>query len=71
MDLGEPYIFNNGTKLIILDCQGLSRSDKISHKLFMLSILLSTCIVYNTQGNLNEDNITDFIYFIDFATKIK
>ena len=67
---GNPISLNNGSKLIILDCQGLSRSDKISHKLFMLSILLSTCIVYNTQGNLNEDNISDFIYFIDFATKI-
>ena len=67
---GNPISLNNGSKLIILDCQGLSRNDKISHKLFMLNILLSTCIVYNTQGNLNEDNINDFIYFIDLATKI-
>lgn len=67
---GNPISLNNGSKLIILDCQGLSINDKISHKLFMLSILLSTCIVYNTQGKLNEDNINDFIYFIDIATKI-
>ena len=68
---GNPIVLNNGSKLLILDCQGLKKNDQISNKLFMLNVLLSTCIIYNTQGELNNDFINDFVYFTDLSKKIK
>ena len=70
---GKPITLNNGSKLLILDCQGLvkSENDKISYKLFILSILLSTCVVYNTQGELTEDIINDFINNTNLSEKVK
>ena len=67
---GNPISLNNGVKLLIFDCQGLIKNDKTSFKLFMLNILLSSCIIYNTQGELNNDVINDFIYFTDLSKKI-
>ena len=70
---GKPITLNNGAKLLILDCQGLvkSENDKISYKLFILSILLSTCVVYNTQGELTQDIINDFISYTNLSEKVK
>ena len=70
---GKPITLDNGTKLLILDCQGLNKSenDKISNKLFILSILLSTSIIYNTQGELTEDLIKDCINYLDLTEKVK
>ena len=69
---GNPITLKNGSKLLVLDCQGLNKNDvdNISHKLFILSILISTCIIYNTQGELNDNIINDFIYFTDLTNKI-
>jgi hypothetical protein len=69
---GNPIELNNGTKLLILDCQGLNKNDKenISHKMFILSVLISTCIIYNTQGEVNDSAINDFIYYTDLANKV-
>ena len=67
----SPTLLNNGSKLLILDCQGLDKNQIISSKLFMLAVLLSTCIIYNTQGELNNDFINDFVYFTDLSKKIK
>ena len=45
---GNPIKLENGTKLLVLDFQGLNKDDdeNISHKLFILSVLLSTCLIY-------------------------
>ena len=69
---GKPITLNNGSKLLILDCQGLDKNEEenISFKLFILSVLLSTCIIYNTEGELNDNTINDFIYYTDLANKI-
>ena len=69
---GNPIELSNGTKLLILDCQGLNKNDKenISHKMFILSVLISTCIIYNTQGEVNDSVINDFIYYTDLANKV-
>jgi len=69
---GNPISLSNDTKLLILDCQGLNKNDEenISHKMFILSILLSTCAIYNTQGELNDTAIKDFVYYTDLAHKI-
>ena len=66
-----PKALNNGNKLLVLDCQGLDNNDKISHKLFILSALLSTCMIYYTEGELNDDIIKQFNYFVKFLTDIK
>ena len=66
-----PILLENGNKLLVLDCQGLNKDDKISNKLFILSVLLSTCVIYYTEGNLNEDLINQFYYFIELLTEIK
>ncbi len=70
---GNPITLNNGAKLLILDCQGLNKNeaDEISEKLYILNILLSTYIVYNTEGELTNEKIKDFIYFTDMSKKIK
>ena len=36
----------------------------------MLSILLSTCVIYNPQGEINDSTIKDFVYYTDLANKI-
>ena len=69
---GNPITLGNDTKLLILDCQGLVKNDEdsISHKMFILSVLISTCIIYNTQGELDDSAIKDFVYFTDLTNKI-
>ena len=69
---GNPITLENGTKLLVLDFQGLNKEDaeNISHKLFILSTLLSTCLIYNTTGEINDAVINDFVYFTDLTNKI-
>ena len=69
---GNPITLENGTKLLIFDFQGLEKEDSenISQKLFILSILLSTCFIYNTNGEINDTIINDFIYYTDLVNKI-
>ena len=66
-----PTFLENNNRLLILDCQGLDKNDKVSKKLFILSVLLSTCILYYTEGILTEDIIKQFNYFVDLLTEIK
>ena len=72
---GKPISLNDDIKLLILDCQGINNSkdneDNISHKLFILSVLLSTSVVYMTKGELTNDIIKDFLCFTDISSKIK
>ena len=72
---GKPISLNDDTKLLILDCQGINNikdnEDNISHKLFILSVLLSTSVVYMTKGELTNDVIKDFLCFTDISSKIK
>ena len=69
---GKPINLDDGIKLLILDCQGLEKSenDKTSFNLFLLNVLLSTSIVYNTKGELTEDMINDFGYFTNLSEKV-
>ena len=43
-----PIFLENNKRLLVLDCQGLDKNDKITEKLFILSVLLSTCVIYYT-----------------------
>ena len=72
---GKPLILDNGTKLLILDCQGININNKddknnINQKLFILSILLSTSFIYITKGELTNNMIDDFLSFADLSKKI-
>ena len=69
---GKPITLDGGIKLLILDCQGLEKSenDKTSFNLFLLNVLLSTSIVYNTKGELTENMINDFGYFTNLSEKV-
>ena len=69
---GKPITLKDNTKLLVLDCQGLNKKDEenISHKLFILSVLLSSYAVYTTRGELNDETINDFIYYTDLSNKI-
>jgi hypothetical protein len=68
---GKPIPLDNGVKLLILDCQGLEKSDdKTSCNLFLLNVLLSTSIIYNTKGELTENIINDFGYFTNLSEKV-
>ena len=69
---GTPITLENGNKLLVLDFQGLNKDDpeNISHKLFILSVLLSTSLIYNTNGEINDSIINDFVYYTDLSNKI-
>ena len=69
---GKPITLKDNSKLLVLDCQGLNKKDEenISHKLFILSVLLSSYAVYTTRGELNDEAIKDFIYYTDLSNKI-
>ena len=69
---GRPIELENGTKLLLLDSQGLSKSegDISGQKLFILSLLLSTCLIYNTNGGITDQILSNFAYFTDLANKI-
>ena len=69
---GNPITLKDNSKLLVLDCQGLNKKDEenISHKLFILSVLLSSYAVYTTRGELNDEAINDFIYYTDLSNKI-
>ena len=67
---GKPLELENGAKLLILDCQGLNKNNIESNKLFVLSNLLSTCAIYLTNEEINEEIINDFYMFTEMDKKI-
>ena len=67
----NPILLENGNRLLVLDCQRADVKDEISHKLFLLSILLSTCVMYYTEGELNNNIIDDFVFFVELIRKIR
>ena len=72
---GKPIILDDGIKLLILDCQGINNNNKdninnINQKLFILSVLLSTSLIYITKGEITNDMITEFLNSFDLSEKI-
>ena len=69
---GKPINLENGSKLLIFDSQGLNKNDRdsISHKIYILNILISNYIIYNTKGEVNDDVLKDFIFFSDLSKGI-
>lgn len=69
---GRPIELPNKSKLIIIDTQGLENNpqDQVTQKLFILSILISTCLIYNTKNELNDETINLFTQYAELANKI-
>ena len=56
---GKPIPLSNGKNLLLINVQPLHFDKKhksISDKLFILTTLISNCIVYNSNDDLNETN---------------
>ena len=66
---GKPLELENNKKLLILDCQALENDD-VSLRLFLICELLSTFIIYNTKGEINDNLINDFFKFLDVSKTI-
>ena len=66
---GKTLELENNKKLLILDCQALENDD-VSLRLFLICELLSTFIIYNTKGEINDNLINDFFKFLDVSKTI-
>ena len=66
---GKPVELENNKKLLILDCQALENDD-VSLRLFLICELLSTFIIYNTKGEINDNLINDFFKYLDISKTI-
>ena len=66
---GKPLDLENNKKLLILDCQALENDD-VSLRLFLICELLSTYIIYNTKGEINDNLINDFFKYLDVSKTI-
>ena len=72
---GKPIVIDDGIRLLILDCQGINNNNKddinnINQKLFILSILLSTSLIYVTKGEITNEMISEFFSFTDLSERI-
>ena len=68
----KPIELENDTILLLIDSQGLSCSKDavVEQKLFMLNVLLSSCLIYNTYGVINEDKVNEMETYCDVVNKI-
>lgn len=69
---GKPIVIDDGIRLLILDCQGINNNNKddisnINQKLFILSVLLSTSLIYVTKGEITNEMISEFFSFTDLS----
>ena len=66
---GKPITLENGTELIIIDSQGLDKTlpHQCSQKLFIINLLLSTCFIYTTEQQINENSVQTLSYFLEEA----
>lgn len=56
---GKPIPLSNGKNLLLINVQPLhfdKKQKSISDKLFILTTLISNCIIYNSNDDLNETN---------------
>ena len=72
---GKPIVIDDGIRLLILDCQGINNNNKddisnINQKLFILSVLLSTSLIYVTKGEITNEMINEFLSFTDLSERI-
>ena len=72
---GRPFPIQGNKKLIILDSEGLGsvekdRTGNIDMKIFTLSVLLSSCLIYNTKHAISEDKIEELSNAANLSKRI-
>jgi len=72
---GRPIPIPGNKKLIILDSEGLGsvekdRTGNIDMKIFTLSVLLSSCLIYNTKHAISEDKIEELSNAANLSKRI-
>lgn len=72
---GRPIPLSQNKKLIILDSEGLGsvekdRTGNIDMKIFTLSVLLSSCLIYNTKHAISEDKIEELSNVANLSKRI-
>ena len=58
----EPIPLSETTDALLLDCEGLNGGDRsydIDVKLFVLSLLLSSQLVFNSIGHISDTTLED------------
>ncbi|XP_067218443.1 guanylate-binding protein 1-like [Chanodichthys erythropterus] len=70
-----PHPYKEGHTLVLLDTEGLGDVDKGDSKndgwIFCLAVLLSSTLVYNSRGTINNDAVEKLHYVSELAEKIK
>ena len=72
---GRPIPLSKNKKLIVLDSEGLGsvekdRTGNIDMKIFTLSVLLSSCLIYNTKHAISEDKIEELSNVANLSKRI-
>ena len=72
---GKPIPISKNKQLIILDSEGLGsvekdRTGNIDMKIFTLSVLLSSCLIYNTKYAISEDKIEELSNAANLSKRI-
>ncbi|KAK7163480.1 hypothetical protein R3I93_007516 [Phoxinus phoxinus] len=70
-----PHPYKEGHTLVLLDTEGLGDVDKGDSKndgwIFSLAVLLSSTIVYNSRGTIDNNAIENLHYVSELAEQIK
>ncbi|ROJ35277.1 Guanylate-binding protein 1 [Anabarilius grahami] len=70
-----PHPYKEGHTLVLLDTEGLGDVDKGDSKndgwIFCLAVLLSSTLVYNSRGTIDNDAVEKLHYVSELAEKIK
>lgn len=60
----------NGSDVIVLDTQGfggIDSSDNIDYQIFMMAILLSSTMIYNSIGMIDEQTLNGLSMVIEVS----
>ncbi|MCQ2820054.1 MAG: hypothetical protein MJ252_22535 [archaeon] len=66
---GTPIALENNSKLLILDLESLEENKTVSKKLFLISVLMSTCVIF-TSEEIKEETLKLLSEHINFSSKI-
>ncbi|ROJ35279.1 Guanylate-binding protein 1 [Anabarilius grahami] len=70
-----PHPYKEGHTLVLLDTEGLGDVDKGDSKndgwIFCLAVLLSSTLVYNSRGTIDNNAVENLHYVSELAEKIK
>ncbi|KAK9979975.1 hypothetical protein ABG768_013377 [Culter alburnus] len=70
-----PHLYKEGHTLVLLDTEGLGDVDKGDSKndgwIFCLAVLLSSTLVYNSRGTIDNNAVENLHYVSELAEKIK